>query len=103
MSNAGLTNDGFGYWTIYYKVLVIGRSTTSSGCLMEKATARAKSTEYHEIGSGIQTTDPASNFMVPGGRFCLYRRSSRSASGHGLLRRSKTPEASAARSPREAW
>ena len=50
-------------------VLVIGPSTTSSGWLMEKATARAKSTEYHEIGSGIQTTDPASNFMVPGEGF----------------------------------
>ncbi len=84
MSNARLINDGFGYWTVYY-ILWLAHG---------EGTARAKSTEYHEIGSGIQTTDPASNFMVPGGRFCLYRRSSRSGSGDALLSRSKTPDAS---------
>jgi len=46
MSNARLINDGFGYWTVYY-ILWLAHG---------EGTARAKST-------------------VPGGRFCLYRRS----------------------------
>src|SRR2546426_1758114 len=66
-------------------VLVIGRSTTSSGWLMEKATARAKSTEYQEIGSGIQTTDPASNFLVPGEGFEPPRET------HTPLKRTRLP------------